>query len=244
ASIKSDVATIKGDLNTLTNRISSVELRVNNLESGAVDRNERLDKLEEYMEYQAKYASELWDRIQDLENRSRRNNIRVIRVPEGTENNFSSNTVFLMGLLRDCLQLGPEISFEIERAHRSLGPKPSEGQRPRPIIACFLRFTDKSRVLNSAREMGSLSWQGEKIMVFPDMLPELAAQRHGSTPVRHKCKMLGLRYAMQYPAIFRITVAGQPRQFTDPEEALTFLQELPQAKEGRREIPAPRREEK
>nr|XP_014350707.1 PREDICTED: olfactory receptor 52K1-like [Latimeria chalumnae] len=56
ARIKSDVATIKGDLNALTIRTLSVESRLDNLESGAVDRNDRLDKIEEDIEHQAKYT--------------------------------------------------------------------------------------------------------------------------------------------------------------------------------------------
>lgn len=40
---------------------------------------------------------------------------------------------------------------ELDRAHRTLTPKPAAGQRPRAILARFLRYQDKERVLRRAR---------------------------------------------------------------------------------------------
>nr|XP_014347658.1 PREDICTED: uncharacterized protein LOC106704657 [Latimeria chalumnae] len=170
---------------------------------------------------------EMWDKIQDLENRSRRNNIRVLGIPEGIEGNGVSGPALLLTVLRDCLPLESADAIEVERAHRTLGPRPPPDQRPRPIIARFLRFQDRERILRLAREAGELRWRGRSIMIFPDMSRELAVQRKLFMPERHCCMALGLRYALQYPATLRVTIAGKQQRFDDPEEAIQELNRMP-----------------
>uniref|UniRef100_H3AYY0 L1 transposable element RRM domain-containing protein n=1 Tax=Latimeria chalumnae TaxID=7897 RepID=H3AYY0_LATCH len=216
----------------LSHQVTATESKLNKAESAIADYGERLDRMEEDLEYQSGYSRDLWDRVQDLENRSRRNNIRILGVPEGAEGNNLSGTAFLLTLLRDCLPLPDAGDMEIERAHRTLGPKPGSEQRPRPIIAHFLRFRDQENILQLAREAGELRWKGEKIMIFPDMSRELAMQCRLFTPARRCCMALGLRYALQYPATLRVTIDGQLRRFTDPEAALREPESLQDQNEG------------
>uniref|UniRef100_H3AF74 L1 transposable element RRM domain-containing protein n=1 Tax=Latimeria chalumnae TaxID=7897 RepID=H3AF74_LATCH len=179
-------------------------------------------------------------RIQDLENRSRRNTIRVLGVPEEAEGNGVSGPALLLTILQECLPLEAADSIEVERAHRTLGPRSPPDQQPRPIMARLLCFQDRERILRLARESGELYWRGGKIMIFPDMSRELAAQRKLFTPARHHCMELGLRYALQYPAVLRVTVNGRQRRFEDPEEAIRELNCLPDQNRGE-EGPQPQR---
>ena len=59
---------------------------------------------------------------EDLQNRLRRNNIRIFQIPEGSEGNDMAG--FVKGMLRETLKLSPEMDIKIERSHWSLGPKP------------------------------------------------------------------------------------------------------------------------
>uniref|UniRef100_H3A8K1 L1 transposable element RRM domain-containing protein n=1 Tax=Latimeria chalumnae TaxID=7897 RepID=H3A8K1_LATCH len=170
--------------------------------------------------------ADLWDRVQDLENRCRCNNIRVLGIPGGAKLGFQVAPQFPMSFLQDCFNLEAGQEFEIEKAHRSLAPKPVQGQRPRPFIARFFRFQDRERVLQLSLEAGSTWWHGEKIMVIPDLSPELAAQRCKFTSARQRCMQLGVHYALQYPAVLRVSVDSQTRRFMDPEDALAFLNTL------------------
>ncbi|KAJ1184309.1 hypothetical protein NDU88_001117 [Pleurodeles waltl] len=76
-------------------------------------------------------------RLTDLEDRSRRNNISLLGIPEGTEDaDIPSYPRDMFPKLTDTTFDPP---LEFERAHR-LGPKRQDGKgRPRPIIACMLR---------------------------------------------------------------------------------------------------------
>uniref|UniRef100_H2ZVN2 L1 transposable element RRM domain-containing protein n=1 Tax=Latimeria chalumnae TaxID=7897 RepID=H2ZVN2_LATCH len=199
ASIRTNIADMRGSLESLGQRVSGAESKMGRLGVVTDDHEARL--------------RELWDRVQDLENRSRRNNIRVIGVPEGVEGNGVSGPTMLLSILQDCLLLGESDPIEVEQAHRTLGPRPAPDQRPRPIIARLLRFQDRERILRLAREAGELYWRGGKIMIFPDMSRELAAQRKCFTLARCCCMELGLRHALQYPVVLRVTVDGRLHRF-------------------------------
>ncbi|XP_064415947.1 uncharacterized protein LOC135357633 [Latimeria chalumnae] len=239
-SIRNNIAEMRGSLESLGQRVSGVEAKMGRLGEVTEDHEARLIRVEGELAHQSRYAGDLWDRVQDLENRSRRNNIRVIGVPENVEGNGVSGPTMLLKILQDCLPLGESDSIEVERAHRTRGLKPPPDQRPRPIIARLLRFQDRERILKLAREAGELYWRGGGIMIFPDMSRELAAQRKRFTPARHRCMELGLRYALQYLAVLRVTVEGRMYRFDDPEEALKKLNEIPD-QGHRRESPQPQR---
>uniref|UniRef100_H3A8P9 L1 transposable element RRM domain-containing protein n=1 Tax=Latimeria chalumnae TaxID=7897 RepID=H3A8P9_LATCH len=223
ASIRTDVADIQGNLESLGQRVFIQSRKL----EGVTDVHEaRLNKVEEELVHQTRYAGELWDRVRGLENRSSRNNVRVLGIPEGVEGNGVSGPTLLLSILQDCLPLGAVDSTEVERAHRTLGPRPPPDQHPRPIIARLLRFQDRECILRLARETGELHWQGGKIMIFPDMSRELAAQRKLFTPARRRCMELGLCYALQYLAVLQVTVNGGQHKFEDREEAIRELNRI------------------
>lgn len=85
------------------------------------------------------------EKITDLESRSRRNNIRVFGIPEGTEG--SSAAKYLEQLLSTELQLPEGTILQIQRAHRALAQKLGPGVVPRSIIANFLQFETKETIL-------------------------------------------------------------------------------------------------
>ena len=76
-----------------------------------------------------------------MEDRSRRDNLRVHRVPENAE------TLHVLVFLSDAMQLWfPNLgSVKMMRAHRVVAPKEDTNGRPVPrtIIFKLLRFTDR-----------------------------------------------------------------------------------------------------
>lgn len=93
----------------------------------------------------------MWDK-EDMENHSRRNNVRFVGFPEGKEGGDMLR--FLEELLPNLLNI--EGRREIEWAHRFTGQRPTPGDRPRPILARFLRLLDQDVVLQAMRNKGKL----------------------------------------------------------------------------------------
>ncbi|KAJ8397577.1 hypothetical protein AAFF_G00438530 [Aldrovandia affinis] len=142
-------AVIETKLDTLQSTVSTNSLKITELESTINNHDQRLEALESTCSALASKNTQLAAQVLDLQSRSRRNTIRVLGLPEGVE---GAQPVAFFGrmleeMFRDVLGGVPEI----ERAHRSLGPKPAPHQRPRPVLIRLLRFQEKDRIIHEAR---------------------------------------------------------------------------------------------
>ena len=95
--------------------------------------------------------ADLQDKIDDLENRSRRNNLCFEGVPEqdGGEKTWEATEERSRALVLP--KLGVPEDIVIERAHRVAQRQRS--QRPRMIIARFLNFKDKEKVVQARKRL-------------------------------------------------------------------------------------------
>ena len=104
----------------------------------------------------------LADKCEDLEGRARRNNIRLVGVPEGAEG--VRPTEFSAKLLMDSLGLAD--SPLLDRAHRTLRPKPGDGKPPQPFVIRVHFFHVRNDILRWAGEASMdapLLFQGKRV---------------------------------------------------------------------------------
>lgn len=106
-------------------------------------------------------------KMEDLENRSRRNNLVFYGVPEGPR---SCEYIIKNEILANLMELDVT-DVEIERAHRTPGgPEPSDpDKQPRPIHVRFQRFSDREGVLHSAKKLKGKSLGGNSIYISDDV---------------------------------------------------------------------------
>lgn len=117
---------------------------------------ERLEKTEDKTQNTKIVIAELLklhvkleDKLADLESRSRRENVSIYGVPEGTGKDLES--AFVETLLKEGLGLdGNGADLQIELAHRcELGPQ-LENAPPHSIVVRFLSFKIKESLLRKA----------------------------------------------------------------------------------------------
>uniref|UniRef100_H3AT17 L1 transposable element RRM domain-containing protein n=1 Tax=Latimeria chalumnae TaxID=7897 RepID=H3AT17_LATCH len=221
-SIQAGLTNLHSEVSSINNKLDNITLRL--------DTSERqIGDIEDWVYHLENVLSEVYrlrEKCDDLENRTRRSNLRLIGLPEGIEG--KDPILFLEKLLVEVLG---ETTFpgrvEVERAHRVLRPRPKEGEQPRIIIFKLLRFPDKMRILRRARELGQLTYQNQKIFFFPDVSAELQARRREFTEARRFCHSLRLPFSLLHPAKLRVSFKEGPKFFIDPEEAIRFLRQLP-----------------
>ncbi|KAJ1190485.1 hypothetical protein NDU88_007223 [Pleurodeles waltl] len=166
----------------------------------------------------------LRSKLIDLEDRSRRHNIRFLGFPEGIEGTD------ILSYLRDTLPKLADITFdpplEFQRAHR-LGLKRQNGKdRPRPIIACFLRHGQVRQLLQLSQRHGPLRLGPLEIRLSADFSKEIADRRRAFLSLCPRLRHLDVKFALFEPARMWITKNGESRTFYDPEDLKSFLEGL------------------
>lgn len=219
--IQESVATLHSSVNELTETVNSVQARLEVTESLAGDNFAALNTAEKRIKELEKQNKFLLDRVDDLENRSRRNNLRILNVPEDSEKG-QSPIQFVSQMLMEVMGEGVlDKPPELERAHRSLGQKPDDGRPPRPFVVCFHRFQEKEKILRWAR-MHEAVFQGSTLRIYPDMSANVAKKRAAFKGVKQLLYDKKIRFHLRYPALLRVQLGDKTFEFSTPEEAQEF----------------------
>ncbi len=101
------------------------------------------------------------DKTDDLENRSRRSDMRILNIPEKSEGHDAVEFLerFVPHLLGEDNFNSPVI---LERAH-CVG---KTSDRPRALVAKFLNFRDKEKVLQLARSKGEITYENKRMSFY------------------------------------------------------------------------------
>lgn len=102
------------------------------------------------------------DKAEDLGSRQQRDNCRLVGVEEGFGNIRPKRAV--AELLKEVLAL--DYTLTPNRAHRSLQPRPKDGDSPRPIIVKFQYFQEKVDVLRKAMGAGPIIHNGMHLSIY------------------------------------------------------------------------------
>lgn len=220
---KKNLAVIEEQLSKIQTTINDHGQRIVSLESAASTQDQRIQALEDRCAALAESNRKLIAKMSDLEGRSRRNNIRIVGLPECIEGPrptkfFSELLVELLG--NQVLQSHPEL----DHAHRSLAAKPQPGSRPRPVIIWLHHYQTKDLIIRGAcKKRGSLQYQGTRVQIFKDFRPEVMDQCSKYWDIMAKLYNLGLRPALLFPARLHITLeSGVRRWFATVEDAAAF----------------------
>lgn len=212
--------TTDSKLSDIANRISQVETRLSFLEDA--NESQQANPPATATEVEA-----LRQKVDDIENRERRNNLRIIGFPEGSEEGDVLS--FLGARLPEILNISFPGGLEIDRAHRLgvLRKSPDNRQLPaRPIIAKFLRFQDRNRITEAARKMGRVTWKEHRVMVFADYSKLVTEKRMKFNECKKMLHEKRIKFSLDYPAMLTVRSEQGQRRFDDHKKALDYIRSL------------------
>ncbi|KAK1906574.1 LINE-1 retrotransposable element ORF1 protein [Dissostichus eleginoides] len=226
SSIKAELETVMADLSvSITNvksDVSALKSTVGEMETSLLTCTDDISTLQAKVEHLSAELERVDNRCEDLEARSRRNNVRIVGVPE--ETTITNTTAAISTLLKEAFKLEKEPL--LDRAHRTLQPKPRPGERPRTIIARLHYHADCADILRRARAQQRIKIGDFVVSIFPDHTSRTARARAAFNDVRRQLREIpGIRWSA-LPARLRITHGGTERQFNSPDDAETFIKTL------------------
>lgn len=217
-----EIKAVRGDIKLMAARVSLAEDRIGTNEDNIATLKDANSTMKAELDA-------LTRKVEDMENQSRRNNIRLVGLLEKKEGR--DICTFLSKWIPEVL--GAENFPEpllIERAHRIGSPRDADSTaRPREVIMKFLNFPDKIRVMRAARLKSTVIYEGRRVMFFQDFSVDLRKQRRLFDPIKKQLSTLhiqDLRFGIIYPAKMLITSQGSRRVFDTPSAASLFVQQL------------------
>lgn len=195
---------------------------IQDIETSMNDFEGRIATLESTVGNLLKENDQLKLKADDLENRSRRCNIRITGIPEKAEG--PQPTSFIESFLGEVL--GADAfprPLTVDRAHR-VAIQRRQNNSPRPFIACIHHFQMKQRIMQLAREKGRLSYKGSEIRIYADYSAEVARRRAVFTPIKARLREAGFQFSLLFPAKLRVVDGGTRQEFNTPAEATAFLE--------------------
>uniref|UniRef100_A0A8C7WUI1 L1 transposable element RRM domain-containing protein n=1 Tax=Oryzias sinensis TaxID=183150 RepID=A0A8C7WUI1_9TELE len=199
-------------------RIGELEGRVNSTE----DRGAKHHRVLRYLlQRERQHSAE----CEELQNRMRRNNLRIYQIPEGSE--VGNMAVFVKDLLPKVLTLPAGLDINIERAHRSLQSRPTSSTAPpRSILVRFLDAAVKDVVLQQAWRQGKVTFKDKRIFFDQDYSPELQKKRSKVHSVVKQLKQKNIQAKCLYPARLKIKLDSGEKTFATLISASDTLEKL------------------
>ena len=160
-SSKQQIAELKKEINELRQSIEHTE-KVLQDKGARVEENlgHVESRVQEMYDYQLDPAF-IKDKLIDLEDRSRRNNLRADSIKERPNETWEDCENELHTLFKDSLGIKEELV--IERAHRVKTDKSKKGNTPRTIVCRILDYKEKVKTLRNAKKL-----KGKNIFINED----------------------------------------------------------------------------
>lgn len=141
----------------------------------------KIENLNDQLSSSNNKIKELEDRINQQEDYSRRNNIRISGMQEVDDGEtWEQTAVRVTSLIEEKLQIP---GIELERAHR-VGKRRDE--KPRPIVARFSRHCDREAVMRSARKL-----KGTNIYLNDDLCAASQVVKNAQMPLYKQARAQG-----------------------------------------------------
>lgn len=133
--------------------------------------------------------------VEDLDNRNRRNNIRVRGIPESVTELFPAVSKVFHSLLPD----RPMSAFACDRIHRALRPKPPPDRPPRDIIMCMKDFLTKEDIMRASRNTPNIELDGSRLQIYPNISPATLDRRRRMKEVTSILQTARIKYRWDFP---------------------------------------------
>ncbi|KAJ1174378.1 hypothetical protein NDU88_006200 [Pleurodeles waltl] len=165
------------------------------------DLDQRLSTVEDHIGMLPGHDAELLclrGNITDLEDRSRRDNVRFFGIPEKREG--TDIDLFLQSQLTELTGLTFSSLLKFQRVLRVGPPRSISSGRPSPVIACFLGHEQARQVLLKVRSQGPFLLEEQEIRVAADYSKVTNEQRKAFLALRTQLCKLDIKFRLFEPA--------------------------------------------
>lgn len=223
ASLKEAInASVAREMVPVNTAIESLTERIEDLEADLLTLAEERKIYFQTNENLTRQLIEQGKKIDDLENRTRRNNLKIRGIPSAIQHNDLKN--YLKHLFAQLLDMdNPEI-IKIDRAHR-LGIRNRGPSRftTRDVICCLQSFEIKTEILAATRLKSPIRYKDAELQIFGDFSKRTSDRRRMLRPITEELRKHGLKYKWGFPLSIMVMKDGNYHTLEDGDPIEPFL---------------------
>ena len=141
------------------------------------------------------------------------NNIRIIGIPEGEEEEQGIENLFEKVIMENFPNLMREKVTQIQETQRVPSKRNAKRPTARHIIIKMANLQNKDRILKAAREKQEVTYKGAPIRLATDFSMETLQARREWQKIFQVMRTRGLQPRLFCPARFSIKTQGQIQSF-------------------------------
>ncbi len=241
--INKDLEELKNKQTEMTNTITEMKTTLEGISSRITEAEERISDLEDRMvEFTAaeqtkeKRMKRNEDSLRDLWDNIKRNNIRIIGVPEGEEREKGPEKIFEEIIVENFPNMGKEIATQVQEAQRVPYRINPRRNTPRHIVIKVAKIKDKEKLLKAAREKRQITYKGTPIRLTADFSAETLQARREWHDILKVMKGKNLQPRLLYPARISFRFDGEIKSFTDKQKLREFSTTKPALQQMLKEL--------
>ncbi|KAM8999532.1 LINE-1 type transposase domain-containing protein 1 isoform 2-T2 [Sarcophilus harrisii] len=219
--LEKDIKKVSEENTSLKIRIEQMELNDSRRQEESVKQNQKNQTMEKNVKY-------LLGKTTDLENRSRRDNLRIIGFPEKYDEKKSLDTIFQEIIKENCPEvIEREGKIDIERIHRSPTERDPKIKTPRNIVAKCQSPQTKEKILQAARNT-QFKYRGATVRITQNLAASTLKDQRAWNMIFQKAKELDMQPKITYPARMSIFFQERSWSFNKISEFHLFLVKKPE----------------
>ena len=214
-------------VNSVVEKVKVVEQRMEDGEQRISSLEDTVSELQAHLERTTTQLQDAITRLENQENFSRRNNLKIVNLPEGIETNDPRD--FIETWLPKILNLTVKNDrIKVDRIHRTPAQRRTgkDATRARLVYVRLHNFTDKQKIMQKARSMGEITVDGTRIHIFEDFSPAVEKRRREFSEVKKSLRALGVEYRLLFPATLRVSHGNKTQFFKTVAEAEGYVEEM------------------
>lgn len=216
-SLTTTLSSQKAIIDEIGGRVDHVETKMaefSEAHNGLVDAHSKLE--DDFQTLSAKVA--------DIEDRNRRNNIKIRGIPEAISN--SELIPYIQQMMTTLLKPTSKRDLIIDRAHRLPKPKNIPAIVPRDVIMKVYFFHIKEALMRISRDTAQLPEPYKKLKFFADLSQFTIQARRNLQPVTAALRQHNVPYRWGFPTKLLIVKNGITHVISSVAESLPVFQRL------------------
>ncbi|CAH2297448.1 Hypothetical predicted protein [Pelobates cultripes] len=213
-------------IQSLHKEVSQIGHRVQTLEEEGKARALHITNIQSLQQTHNEAILFLQRKIEDLDNRGRRNNLRIRGLPETQEGETEDIILLLTGLFNKILGRPLDTVIKFDRTHRAIRPRALSQDTTRDIICKIHHFPLKEAILQKARRLRNIKHGDHQVLIFQDLTQSTLIARRALQPITAALSDMNIRYRWVYPFALVVTQQGTTYSISTPTDVQAFQQAL------------------